>query len=306
MDIVTQNAYHRQRMLKYLNNHTATETAIRYKISRKSVYKWKNRYDGTLESLKNKSKSPHRSPKAQSDDEIRLEKNDWVKDKGNDKLVMWYNACQKGYCRCYQTFLITVRKLEGKTKPPKKPKKKPQEYKRAEYPGQKVQIVVKYVPSSCPSDGKKYYQYTAIGECKRLPYRQVYDEHSTYSSKLFLEEMFKCFPFPIREAQTDNGIEFTNALLVITAKHKMLFEEALSDMDVIYHRIQIATPRHNGKVERQHRKDQQRFYRRMKMYNLEDGRRQLKAYQEKSKHYPIISLKFQSPIQVLEKYMGVM
>jgi len=306
MDIVTQEAYQRQRMLKYLEKHTVAETAIRYKLSRKAVYKWRDRNDGTLCSLKDKSRRPNKSPRSQSADEIKLVKNAWIKDKGNDKLVMWYNACQKGYTRCYQTFLRTVRKLEGNSKPKKKAKKTPQEYKRAEYPGQKIQIDVKYVPSKCPSDGKKYYQYTAVDECTRLTFRQMYDEHSTYSSKLFLAEMFKYFPFPIREAQTDNGTEWTNALLVVKAKHKTLFEKALMDMEVIYHRIQIATPRHNGKVERQHRKDEQRFYRKMKMYNLEDGRRQLKAYQEKSKHYPIIPLGFQSPVQVLGKYLGVM
>jgi len=306
MDIVTQEASHRQRMLKYLEKHSVTATAIRYKMSRKAVYKWKSRYDGTLASLKDKSRTPHNSPKAQREDEIKLVKNAWVKDKGNDKLVMWYNAGQKGYNRCYQTFLRTVRKLEGYEKKSKKTKKKPQEYKRAEYPGQKIQIDVKYVPSKCPSNGKKYYQYTAIDECTRLPFRQMYDEHSTYSSKLFLEEMFKYYQFPIREAQTDNGTEFTNALLVVKAKHKTLFENALLDNEIIYHRIQIATPRHNGKVERQHRKDEQRFYRKLKMHSLEDGRRQLKAYQEKAKHYPIITLGFQSPVQLLEKYLGVM
>lgn len=305
MDIITQEAHARQRMLKYLKNHTATETAIRYKMSRKSVYKWKNRYDGTIESLKDKSRRPLSSPRSQSEAEIKLVKNAWVKDKGGDKLVMWYKAREKGYVRCYQTFLRTVRRFEGKSKR-RKAKKKPQEYMRAEYPGQKIQIDVKYVPSKCVSNGQKYYQYTAIDECTRLTFRQMYDEHSTYSSKQFLEEMLKYFPFPIREAQTDNGTEWTNALLVVKAKHKTLFEEALLEMDIIYHRIKIATPRHNGKVERQHRKDEQRFYRRLKMYSLADGRKQLRVYQEKSKHYPIISLGFKSPMEVLEGYLGVM
>jgi len=305
MDIITQEAYARQRMLKYLKNHTATETAIRYKMSRKSVYKWKNRYDGTIESLKDRSRRPLSSPRGQSPEEIKLVKNSWVKDKGGDKLVMWHNARQKGYVRCYQTFLRTVRRLEGKSKR-RKAKKKPQEYVRAEYPGQKIQIDVKYVPSKCVSNGQKYYQYTAVDECTRFTFRQMYDEHSTYSSKQFLEEMLKYFPFPIREAQTDNGTEWTNALLVVKAKHKTLFENALSDMDIIYHRIKIATPRHNGKVERQHRKDEQRFYRRLRMYNLQDGRKQLREYQERSKHYPIIILGFKSPMEVLEGYLGVM
>jgi len=305
MDIVTQNAYHRQRMVKYFLKHGATETAIRYKTSRKAVYKWVGRYDGTIESLKDKSRKPHNSPNAQTAEEVKLVKNSWIKDKENDKLIMWHNARQKGYERCYQTFLRTVRKFKGAAKPRKK-STKPKPYMRAEYPGQKIQIDVKYVPSKCASNGKKYYQFTAIDECTRLPFRQMYDEQSTYSAKLFLEAMFKYYPFPIREVQTDNGTEFTNALLVVKAKHKTLFEEALMYMDIIYKRIRIATPRHNGKVERQHRKDEQRFYRKMKMYNLEDGRKQLAAYQEKSKHYPVIPLGFQSPVQVLEKYLSVM
>ena len=128
MDIVTQNAYHRQRMIKYFFNHGATKTAIRYHTSRKTLYKWARRYDGTVESLKDRSRKPHDSPKSQTPEEVKLVKNSWVKDKGNDKLVMWYNACQKGYVRCYQTFLRTIRKLGGKTKTNKRPKKKPKEY----------------------------------------------------------------------------------------------------------------------------------------------------------------------------------
>jgi transposase InsO family protein len=218
---------------------------------------------------------------------------------------MWHSARQKGYKRCYQTFLRTIRKFEKDVKPRKKPQE-PKLYTKADYPGQKIQIDVKYVPSNCVANNEKYYQYTAVDECTRLPFRQMYDEHSTYSSKLFLEEMFRYFKFPIIEAQTDNGTEFTNALLVVKAKHKTLFEQALEDMDIIYKRIRIATPRHNGKVERQHRKDQQRFYHKLRMYDLNDGRKQLVTYQERAKHYPIIALNFQSPVQILEKYLGVM
>ena len=60
--------------------------------------------------------------------------------------------------------------------------------------------------------------------------------------------------------QTDNSAEFTNTLLGTKAKHKTLFEEALFEMGIEYHRIRIATPCHNGKVERQHQIDEQRFY----------------------------------------------
>ena len=179
-------------------------------------------------------------------------------------------------------------------------------YKRAKYPGQKVQIDVKFVPSYCVSNGLKYYQYTAIDECTRFVFRELYDEHSTYSSADFLNKLVIAFPFPIREIQTDNGREFTNAYLPQKTPTLSLFEQTLQNLDIIYHRIRVATPRHNGKVERQHRTDEKRFYKKMKMWNLEDGRKQLKKYNEKSNNIPKICLKFLSPNEVLEKHLGVM
>ena len=66
--------------------------------------------------------------------------------------------------------------------------------------------------SNC-SKREKYYEYIAVDECSRLAYRQMYEEHSTYSSYLFLKELVKATPFQIREIQTDNGTEFTKALI---------------------------------------------------------------------------------------------
>lgn len=73
-----------------------------------------------------------------------------------------------------------------------------------------------------------------------------------------------------------------------------------------YHRIRIATPRHNGKVERQHRTDEFRFYRNMKMYSLEDGRKQLAVYQRESNTHIMTCLEMHSPNQILERYNGIM
>ena len=165
---------------------------------------------------------------------------------------------------------------------------------------------MKYVPGYCVADGSKYYQFTAKDECVRWTYREMYEEHSTYSAKEFLINLIRHAPFPIRMIQTDNGTEFTNALLMVKSKHKTLFEEALLEMGIEHHRIRIATPRHNGKVERQHRTDEQRFYSRMRMYNLTDGRRQLAVYQRKSNGYIMTCLGMRSPNQVLADYLAVM
>ena len=86
----------------------------------------------------------------------------------------WNSLRKSGYTRSYTSLLRVVRK---RIKPEIKAKsaRKPQEYQRAEYPGQKVQVDVKYVPCYCVSDGRKYYQYTAVDECTRWVYRELYD-----------------------------------------------------------------------------------------------------------------------------------
>lgn len=307
MSILTQQKYHRQRMIKYALKHSVTEAAIRYKTSRKTIYKWIARYDGTIQSLEDHSHRPKHMPRKHTEKEIKQIRRRLKKYKWSDLLLAYQELVEKdGYARSYGGFKRVAAKLKAQKPQKKKRKRKLKPYKRADYPGQKIQIDVKYVPSYCPTDGNKYYQYTAVDECSRWTYREMYDEHSTYSSKDFLEKLIKHAPFPIREAQTDNGAEFTNRLIVTKSKHLTLFEEALKDLGIIYHRIQIATPRHNGKVERQHRIDEARFYKKMRMYNLEDGRRQLAVYQRKSNNYIKTCLGMKTPNQVVGMYQGVM
>ena len=111
------------------------------------------------------------------------------------------------------------------------------------------------------------------------------------------------FPFKIELVQTDNGTEWTNAL-VSNEPTPTLFEQALIKANIAYKRIRVATPRHNGKVERQHRTDQKRFYKKLRMYNLEDGRKQLKRYNQFSNTIPKVCLYYKSPIEVLAEYQN--
>ncbi len=306
MKRISQEAYHRQRMMKFLQAHkSVTETALRYKTSRKTVIKWRKRWDGTVQSLEDRSRRPKHSPRKHSEAEIRAIRRQLKKQRWTDLLLAFQQMRERGYTRSYGGFKRIAAQLRA-AKPKRKKMRRPKPYQRADYPGQKVQLDVKYVPSYCVADGKKYYQFTAKDECSRWTYREMYDEHSTYSAKEFLVSLIRHAPFPIRMIQTDNGTEFTNALLVVKSKHKTLFEEALNEMGIEYHRIRIATPRHNGKVERQHRTDEERFYSQMRMYSLADGRQQLAVYQRKSNDYIMTCLGMRSPNQVLDDYLAVM
>lgn len=300
---IADTARFRQRVIKYSLKNGVTKASIYFKISRNSIYRWMKRYDGTWQSLKDRSHRPKSHPKQHTKQEHDLIMRYYHKNK-DDKIVLWMKIREKGYKRSYAVMCQYIRR-QGIEKIDKKKYRKNKPYMPAEYPGQKVQIDVKYVPSYCISNGKKYYQYTAVDECARWAYREMYDEHSTYSSLDFLIKLIKAAPFPIREIQTDNGTEWTKALISKNGS-KTLFEKQLEEYNIIYHRIRVGTPRHNGKVERQHRTDEERFYKRIRMYSLEDGRKQLKKYNKWSNTIPKICLKFHSPNEVLEKHLGVM
>lgn len=304
MGKISQDAHWRQRMMLYCEQHGATKTGIRFRCSTKTVYKWLNRWDGSAGSLEERSRCPLNSPRKQSKSEEKIVKR-YARKYPKDHLLGYQKASHYGYKRSYGCYKRTALKLLVNPKKKAKKNKKPKPYQRADYPGQKIQMDVKFVPNYCVTNGVKYYQFTAKDECSRWTYREMYDEHSTYSAKDFLMKLIAHAPFPIRLIQTDNGTEFTNALLVTKSKHKTMFENALVEMGIEYQRIRIATPRHNGKVERQHRTDEMRFYSKMRMYCLEDGRRQLADYQRKSNDYIMTCLGMKTPNQILEMYRGV-
>ena len=299
-------AEERQRYLQYARNHSVTATAIRFRRSRKTVYKWLKLWDGTKESVADRSRRPKTSPRESSEAELKCIRKRLKQCRWTDLILAYQLLVERdGYTRSYGGFKQIARKLKGQ-KPKKRKKKKPQPYERAAYQGQKVQMDVKYVPKECAVNGRQYYQYTATDECTRWTYREMYEEQNTDSSKDFLLKLIRKAPFPIRMIQTDNGSEFTNALLVVKAKHKSAFEKALEELGMEYHRIRIATPRHNGKVERQHRIDAERFYSRMRMFSLEDGRKQLEKYQQTSNKIMKSCLGMKTPNQMVELYRGVM
>lgn len=304
MKSISPKAHFRQRVIKYSVKNGVTAASIRYRVCRKAIYDWKKRYDGRWQSLIDRSHRPHSHPRQQTAEEYAMIERYYRRTK--DKIMLWDKLRENGYTRCYNSLLRAIKRLKLEETPEKRKGYKPKPYQRAEYPGQKVQIDVKFVPAYCVANGQKYYQYTAVDECTRYCFREMYDEHSTYSSLDFLKKLIVKFPFPIREVQTDNGTEWTNVLLVKKATHKTLFEEYLEECGIKYHRIQVATPRHNGKVERQHRLDEQRFYSKMRMFSLEDGRKQLAKYNRISNNISKSCLKYRSPNAVLADYLAVM
>ena len=72
MNTIAQITHHRQATLEYAKKKGVTAAARRYNMSRAAIYRWLKRYDGTLDSLKNRSHRPHSHPKQHTEEEIAL------------------------------------------------------------------------------------------------------------------------------------------------------------------------------------------------------------------------------------------
>ena len=199
---IASEARYRQRVVKYSYKHGVTQASIRHHRSRQAIYEWRAKWDGHWKSLAERSHRPHSHPKQHTEEEKRLILRHYARSK-DDRILLWDTLRQKGYSRAYVSLTRLLRKLLGEEAKAKQTKK-PKPYQRADFPGQKVQIDVKYIPSRCVANGQKYYQFTAVDECTRWTFREMYDEHSTYSAQDFLLRFLHATPFPIREARSSS------------------------------------------------------------------------------------------------------
>ena len=220
-------------------------------------------------------------------------------------VVFWVKLMQSGYTRSV-TGLYRVLQRTGKMAlKPQNPKYVPKPYEKMLYPGQRVQIDVKFVPACClagAASGQKFYQYTAIDEYSRFRYLEAFEEHSTYSSAQFLEHLIRAFPFRIECVQTDNGSEFTKRLLPTGKATPTLFETRLKQCGIQHKLIRPYTPRHNGKVERSHRKDNEYFYATHKFYSFDDFKKQLAVHSRKYNNFPMRPLNWKSPADYINAF----
>ena len=286
MNSITQDILYKQSVVKYSFKHGVTKAAIKYKLHRKTIYRWREKYDGTAQSLKNKSRKPHSHPNQHTEEEIKLIKNYKYKNKETGLVVLWIKLRGAGYTRTITSLYRVMQRIGIYNKTPSKKKEyEPKPYQQITYPGKRVQIDVKYVPKKSltkeviEKDGI-YYQYTAIDEYTRKRVLWASKEQSTSATTEFIEIIMKKFPFKIECIQTDNGFEFRNRLNWQGTEKKTIFEKKLEELGIKHKLIKPKTPRHNGKVERSHRKDQERFYYNKVFCSFEDFKNRLKYWKK--------------------------
>lgn len=154
------------------------------------------------------------------------------------------------------------------------------------------------------TDGR-YYHYTVIDEYTRKRVLWASKEQSTSASTEFIKVIMRKFPFKIESIRTDNGYEFTNRLNPKRTKNKTKFEKKLEELGIRHKLIKLKTPRHNGNVERSHRKDQERFYYNKIFCSFEDFKNRLKYWKKEYNNFPMKPLKWKSPNEKYLEYIKV-
>lgn len=307
MNKITQTMRYRQSLIQYSEKYGVTKAAIKYKTNRQYIYRWKRRYDGTLESLADFSHRPHHHPNQHTPAELSLIANMRRRNPHAGLVVLWVKLMQRGYSRSITGLYRVLRKQGQMAVKPPNPKYIPKPYETMNYPGQRVQVDVKHVPAAClvgEAAGRKFYQYTAIDEYSRFRYLEAFEEASTYTSTVFLEHMLKAFPFAVECVQTDNGFEFTKRFGG-DINSPTMFERELNKRAIRHKFIRPYTPRHNGKVERSHRKDNEYFYAIHKFYSFDDFKAQLAIHSRNYNAFPMRPLKWQSPKKVLHDFLSL-
>ena len=310
MNNITQDLYFKQSVIEYSYKYGVTKAAIRYKQHRKTIYRWREKYDGTRESLRDKSRKPHHHPNEHTQKEIEKIKKYKAKNKDVGLVVLWVKLVRDGYTRTISGLFKAMQRIGIYEKTPSKKKQYvPKPYEQMTFPGERVQIDVKYVPTNCLCKelqelGESYYQYTAIDEFTRQRVLWASKEHNTYASTQFINVVLKTFKYPVYCIQTDNGGEFTNRLNANNSDKKTMFEMKLEELGIEHKLIKPRTPRHNGKVERSHRKDQERFYYKRVFVSFEDFKEKLRHWMREYNNFPMKPLNWLSPNEKLAKFLA--
>ena len=289
-------------VLLYRNGNPISFVCRRYKCSKASLMRWNKKFDGTKDSLTDKSHkplTPH--PNSHTEQELYWIKN-YIRRNPNISLCELYGKLrvEKGYSRHACSLFRIVRKLKYNVNTEHHSKYIPKKYDTPTEIGIKWQLDVKVVPKQCYVDEipDKFYQYTVIDEASRERFIYPYKEQSSFSTIDFVKRAITYFGYKPQTIQTDNGQEFTYTMK--TDKIHPL-DILLNSLDINHKLIKPRTPRHNGKVERSHRNDQQRFYSYLKFYSYDDLLKQMKTYLKRSNNIPMQSLNWLSPLEMRQK-----
>lgn len=292
---------------------TVKELCEFFDISKKTLYKWRNRYEDSGEdprSLLNRSTaaktSPRKPPKwlERTVVSIRdrlgwssLHVSVYLKRRGvinpnTGKPVSEYGV------RC-----IWERYRRG-AKYEKVDKEEPKRYEK-DKPGELAHIDIKKLKNVQGEDpSKKKYQHALTDDCTRIPYVEVLPDKKAKTAADFFERGTKWFDqaydIQFEALLSDNGKEYT--FHTKSGRKKHIFERRLSKLTIKHRRTRVARPQTNGKVERFFRTLDDELHNKYHFDSHKDREMALKDYLRKfRKHRMHFGIDGLTPEEKLEK-----
>ncbi len=137
---------YRLSLIRYAEKLGVTKADIKYKTNWQYIYRWKRRYDGSMESLHEFSHRPHHHSNQHTSEGIKLISDMRRRNPDAGLLVFWVKPMQHGYsCSIPELYRFLLKKGIMAVKPAN-PKYVAKPYEQMSYPGQRIQIDVKFVP----------------------------------------------------------------------------------------------------------------------------------------------------------------
>lgn len=234
------NIHVRQEIQK--SNLPTSKLAEKYNISENTVLKWKDR-----EELDDSSSRPHTIYYSLSEIEKEIiksvRKSTWLPLDEIEEIALQLNP-SVSRSAVYRTLCAA-----DLNKVPQKEREKAKKFKEYE-PGY-LHVDVTYCPKL---NGVKWYLFVAIDRATRTLFCKLYDAKTADNAKDFMKHCKEFYPFDITHVLTDNGLEFTNRLLVskngkpCTKPSKV--DEFCEKEDIEHRLTKPYTPKTNGMVER--------------------------------------------------------
>lgn len=99
MASITQDMRFRLSLINYAKKSGVSYAARKYRTNRQYVYRWKNRYDGSWNSLRDRSRRPHYHPNQHTARKLKLICDMRRRSPHTGIVVFWVKLKQKGYSR---------------------------------------------------------------------------------------------------------------------------------------------------------------------------------------------------------------
>jgi transposase InsO family protein len=248
--------------MEAIRGENVQAACMRHGVVPKTYYCWWNRFVGSgfdIASLVPRSRKPHNSPAKTKGRKLKWIRYYRTEFRYGPERIQMYLKINHGIAISRST-IGEVIKREGLRlrRNRKMPLNKHTRRYSLPWPGDRVQMDIKYVPRKINEE--QFYVFNAIDDCTRWRMSKLYCNKGIPEAVDFLKFVHRTAPFIIKCIQLDNDTAFTYRLTPNCFDKIHPFESTAKELDIRLKFIPPGEKELQGKVERLHRTDDDEFF----------------------------------------------